>query len=100
MGASARPKRPDFGPGRLILAQGGHIEALGRPWEGPGKAFGAAAPASPPIPLTVNAGATGTADHITLLWLFVAIGTIKLALETLKLALGTLKLTQTLNLNL
>ena len=48
----------------------------------------------------MNAGATGTADHITLLGLFVAIGTIKLALETLKLALGTLKLTQTLNLNL
>ena len=37
MGASARPKRPDFGPGRLILAQGGHIEALGRPESGPGR---------------------------------------------------------------
>ena len=51
-----------------------------------------AAPASPPTPLTVNAGAMGTADHIMLLWLFVAIRTIKLALGFLKLALGTHKL--------
>ena len=32
--------------------------------------FGATAPASPFIPLTVNAGATSTTDHVRLLRLF------------------------------
>ena len=31
--------------------------------------FEATAPAFPPVPLTVSAGATGTANHVMLLWL-------------------------------